>query len=161
MKNKDLIASLVFLSLAIFLYTYSSAYPVKEGASLVNNPGFYPQLLSVIMGILSFLLMIDVIRKKNIQSDSSPAEKKPFFKTRGSKLFVLTLSLLILYPFSLNFLGFATAAFVFIFIMITALTENAKSRIFVISGISILITTVMFLVFKVVLRIPFPAGLLI
>ncbi|NQT57720.1 MAG: tripartite tricarboxylate transporter TctB family protein [Bacteroidetes bacterium] len=161
MKKKDLVAGIVFLSFAIILYANASTYPVKEGGSVVLSPGFYPKLLAVLMGGLSVLSLFTTLKKWNSEEDCPAKEKRPLFKTRGGKLFLLTIFLLILYPFTLEFLGFATSAFLFIFVLIAALTEDFKSHIFATTGISILITLVMYLVFKVVLQIPFPHGLLI
>jgi hypothetical protein len=73
----------------------------------------------------------------------------------------MTFGLLLLYPVIMNYLGFAMAVFIFLFILITALTENAKSKILPILGVSFGLTTMMYLVFKVFLRIPFPTGFLV
>jgi putative tricarboxylic transport membrane protein len=161
MNKKDLIASVIFLFLAVILYTIASTYPVKEGAYVVLNPGFYPKVLAVILGFLSFLLIFDSIKKQSEQEDCPPAQKKRLLKTRGGKLLVMTIFMLILYPFILEIIGFATAAFLFIFILILGLTENARSKIVKILAVSVFITGIMYLVFKVILRIPFPSGLLI
>ena len=159
-NKKELAAGIVFLTIGITLYTIASSYPVKEGASVVLSPGFYPKLLSVIMAGLSLKLIFDSIRN-NQEEECAPPQKKAFLRTKGGRTFFLTLGLLILYPFVLEFLGFASAAFLFIFVLIFALTEEAKSRLISIGLVSVLLTIIMFVVFKIILNIPFPDGLLI
>ncbi len=161
MNKKDLAASICFLVIAVVLYTYASTFPVKAGVSLVLSPGFYPRLLSVVLALLSVLLMFETVKKKPEQEDCPPVQKKALLKTKGGKLFLLTLGMLIIYPFCLEYLGFAVAAFVFIFVMISALSEDFKKNIVVILIISLSITVIMYLVFKIFLHIPFPQGFLI
>lgn len=157
MKRKDLVASIFFLILAGLLFINAGKYPVKADGSIVLNPGFYPQLLAVVLGILSLILLFSSLKKG---SDTNP-KQKIWQNRKAVFLFAVTLSLLILYPFILNFIGFATASFIFLFSLITVLTENAKSRILSILGISLGLTVLMYLVFKVFLHIPFPSGILI
>lgn len=157
MKKKDMLASIVFLILAGLLFFHTGTYPVREKGIVVLNPGFYPQLLAVILGILSVLLLLSSLKGGNEEG-----QKQGIWQTgKTILLFFMTLGLLVLYPLILNFFGFATAGFLFLFSLITALTENAKSRILPILGISLGLTVVMYLVFKVILRIPFPTGILI
>ncbi|MCK4750291.1 MAG: tripartite tricarboxylate transporter TctB family protein [Bacteroidales bacterium] len=157
MRKNDLISSIVFLIVAGVLFFHTGTYPVKESGSIVLNPGFYPQLLGIILAVLSVILFLSSLKREN-QND----HKQEIWKTKKSVfLFLLTLGLLVLYPFIMNYFGFATAAFIFLFTLITALTENAKSRILPILGVSLGLTIVMYLVFHVFLRIPFPTGILI
>jgi len=161
MNKKDLIASVSFLIIAVALFTYASTFPVKAGVSLVLSPGFYPRLLSALLALLSILLMFESLKKKPEAEDCPPpVKKKALFKTKGGMLFLLTLGMLILYPFCLEYLGFAIAAFLFIFVMIAALSENFKKNALIVFIISLAITVVMVLVFKVFLHIPFPEGIL-
>ena len=157
MKKNDLVSSIVFLIVAGMLFFHTGTYPERASGSVVLNPGFYPQLLGVILAVLSVILFLSSL-KGGHQDD----QKQEIWKTKRSVfLFLLTLGLLVLYPLIMNYLGFATAAFIFLFTLITALTKNAKSRILPILGISLGLTTIMYLVFKVFLRIPFPTGILI
>ena len=157
MRKNDLLSSIVFLIVAGLLFFHTGTYPVKKSGSIVLNPGFYPQLLGIILAVLSVILFLSSLKREN-QND----HKQEIWKTRKSVfLFLLTLGLLVLYPFIMNYFGFATASFIFLFTLITALTENAKSRILPILGVSLGLTIVMYLVFHVFLRIPFPTGILI
>lgn len=157
MRKNDLLSSMVFLIVSGLLFFHTGTYPVKKSGSIVLNPGFYPQLLGIILAVLSVILFLSSLRKEN-QND----HKQEIWKTRKSVfLFLLTLGLLVLYPFIMNYFGFATASFIFLFTLITALTENAKSKILPIFSVSFGLTIVMYLVFHVFLRIPFPTGILI
>ncbi len=157
MKKKDLAASVFFLIIAGILFFHADSYPVKESGIVVLNPGFYPQTLAVILGFLSVLLFFTSLKK-----DYSGEKKQDIWKTgKAVFLFVMTMLLLVSYPFMLKYFGFATSAFIFIFFLIVLLTENARSKILSILGISLGLSGLMYFVFKIVLRIPFPSGMLI
>ncbi|MDA3809829.1 MAG: tripartite tricarboxylate transporter TctB family protein [Spirochaetaceae bacterium] len=157
MKKNDLIASIVFLILAGALFFYAGTFPVKENRIMVLNAGFYPQLLAVLLALLSGSLFISSLKK----SEGDKGQKGIWQTKKAISMFLLTLGLLLMYPFALNYLGFASAAFLFIFPLMAALTENVKSKILQIAGISIGLTAGMYIIFKVILRIPFPAGIFI
>jgi putative tricarboxylic transport membrane protein len=160
MKKKDLVSSIVFLVLAGILFLYSGTYPQKASGSVVLNPGFYPQMLSIILAMLSIILFVSSL-KKGKDHDQKKEEDGIWATKKSIILFVLTLGTLLLFPLIMNFLGFATSVFFFLFVVITALTNNAKSKILPILAVAIGLTALMYFVFKVFLRIPFPTGILI
>lgn len=157
MKKKDLISSIVFLILAGMLFIYSGTYPQKASGSVVLNPGFYPQMLSIILAMLSIILFVSTLKK----GKSDDQEEGIWTTKKSIVLFVITLGTLLLFPLIMNFLGFATSVFIFLFIVITALTTDAKTKLLPILAVAIGLTAIMYFVFKVFLRIPFPAGILI
>ncbi len=162
MNKKEMAAGVVFLILAAVLFTYTTTIPVREGQPAALGAGFYPRLLSVILGILSLLQIKAAAKVVPVPEDCPPPEKKVnFFKTKGALNLLFTVILLILYPFVLQFLGFATAAFLFLVVMIFILTADAKKHLPMIFGLAIILTVVMYIIFKTILRIPFPSGLLI
>ena len=56
MNYKDLGAGIFFLLFSIIIYTQSLKINVTVGD--IMGPRFFPQLVSIIMGILSFILML-------------------------------------------------------------------------------------------------------
>ncbi|QEN08165.1 tripartite tricarboxylate transporter TctB family protein [Oceanispirochaeta crateris] len=161
MNKKDLIASAVFLVIAVSVYTYASSFPIKEGTVLAMNAGFYPRFISAILGLLSILLMVESLKKKEAPEDCPVPNTTPFYKSRGGFNLLLTIVMLICYPFLLQGLGFASAAFVFILTLIIVLTGDVRKKIPSILLVSLVLTVVMYFIFKVFLRIPFPQGILI
>ena len=154
MKIGDIVTGAVLLVGAIFLNYYAGTFPVREGVSPLLSAGFYPRLLAFILGGLSILLIISSVRRT-----ARSEEKKPLWKSRQSFfLFLLTLGALVFYPFIMTLFGFSITGFVFILLLVTALSEKGERRPIVILLISIGITVITFLVFQVFLRIPFPSA---
>ena len=154
MKISDIVTGAMLLVGSIFLNYYAGTFPVREGVSPLLSAGFYPRLLAFILGGLSILLIISSVRRT-----ARPEEKKPLWKSRQSFfLFLLTLGALVFYPVIMTLFGFPITGFVFILLLVTALSEKGERRPIVILLISIGITVITFLVFQVFLRIPFPSG---
>ena len=158
MKIKNIIASIAFLILSGGLYFYALSLPSKEGVSAALSPVFYPRLLAIVMGFLSILLLVNGIR----DSIKAKGDSEKLFKSKkGASIFGITLVLLIIFPIILTYIGFATASFIFMFVLMYSLTNDRNKKIIPLLIISIILTAVMYLIFDIVLKIPFPSGILI
>ncbi len=104
-------------------------------------------------------MIIEAIRKQYVQKDV-----EAWWTTKAAfSLFAVTLVLLVLYPFIMKLLGFATASLIFITTLTWMLSEKAHRRPLVIGGgISLALTVIVYIIFKMILAIPpFPQGMLI
>ncbi len=156
-KRSDIIAGVVLFAFAGILFISAGFMPTREGVAQALNTGFYPRLLAIILAVLSVLLVIETTRKND-----DTKKVGPWWESFSAFiLFVVTLGLLILFPIVMTTLGFATASFMFITSLVTLLSEKGKRKPLMIIGISFGITLVVYVVFKMVLEIPFPVGLLI
>jgi putative tricarboxylic transport membrane protein len=155
-KKKDLISSIGVLGFAGILYQAAKGLPTRKSVSVVLNTGFYPQMLAIILAVLAVLLLISSLTKK---TDSRESEK--FFKNRESLgLFLLTLLLLVLFPLGMELLGFIVTCFAFILTMVLLLTGRFHRNVPLSIVVSLGITLLIYGVFKLLLGIPFPSGIL-
>lgn len=155
MKKYNIISSIALIIFSIALYLYASTFPVREGRIAVLNPGFYPKLLAAVLGGLALILLISSL----IQH--AKTTKKFWDGTSKNSLILLgiTLGMLILYPIFLQYVGFTITTFMFILGLIFCLSDREKYGIPVIFVVSFATTTVIYLVFKLFLKIPFPRGI--
>lgn len=154
MKKYDKILGTLLLFFSGALYFYSGTFPVREGRSRVLNAGYYPRLLAVILAILAVGLIIASFIK-----DYEDKKDIKFWKNTASlKLFLQTLLMLVIYPYLLTYLGFASATLIFITILIYNLFSKEERDYKKIGFISLIITIVIYLVFKEFINIPFPTG---
>lgn len=157
-KRTDIIAGVVLFALSGLLFIIAGYMPTRQGSVQALNTGFYPRMLAVIMAVLSVLLVLETVRKQGQDGQKTA----PWWKTKSAfTMFLATLVLLVLYPFVMKLFGFATASFLFITTLIWLLTEKGQAKPVKILGIAVAITVVVYIVFKLVLAIPFPMGLLI
>lgn len=154
MKKYDKILGTLLLVLAGVVYFYSGTFPVREGRQRVLNAGFYPQMLAVILAVLAVALIISAFIKDYKNKDDIEIWKN----TASLKLFLGTLIMLVIYPYLLTYLGFATATFIFISVMIYSLFSKEERNIKKLGFISLIITIVIYLVFNEFINIPFPTG---
>lgn len=157
-KKKDFVSSIVLLIFSALFFTGAGTFPTNENAAIILSTGFYPQLLAGILGFLSMLLFISAMRRPYKQ-DEKPDQ---FWKNWQSFLLYLSVIIaLIAYPFIMELLGFAVATLVFITSLVFALSEKGKKTPLITIGVSLGITSLIYIIFKLILAIPFPSGLLI
>lgn len=156
-KNMDILSGIIFFALAGFLYIMAGFMPTREGGIAALNTGFYPKMLSILLGVLSILMIVGAIR------DQVETEKvQVWFATKSAFfMFMITFILLVIYPFIMKNLGFATASFIFISCMTWLLSEKENRKPVFMFGITVVLTTIVYIIFKMVLEIPFPRGILI
>lgn len=158
-SKRDIISGAVFGTGAIILYTYASGFPMREGQAAAVSPGFYPKLLAVLLAVLSIIQIVTSIISRRKEAETLP----PIWKDKRSlRLFAITLGALIAYPFVMRLIGFAFTGFIFLGALIFALSEGSRKgkQLVMIGVITVGISVLTYLVFRVFLRIPFPTGLI-
>lgn len=156
-KHMDIASAISLLAFSGLLFIGAGLMPTRQGSALVLNTGFYPQLLAIILAVLSVLLLLEASRKP----DCNEKAGKFWESTNALILFVLTIALLLAFPVLMRTLGFGSATFLFITALVWLLSGKERNRFLLILPVSLGITVVVYVVFKVVLAIPFPSGILL
>lgn len=162
--RRDTITGAVFGIIGIGLFAYASTFPTREGQAAAVSPGFYPRLLGVLLVVLALIQIITAAvheRRERADSDATPEDTLPLWKDKNAFILTLvTLGALIVYPFLMKLVGFAITGFLFLGTLIFVLSPPPRSgrRLVVILGITLGITVLTFVVFRLFLKIPFPSG---
>ena len=145
--KKDLIVSLVFLAGIVSLYLSLGFMDDPRAAN-------FPKVIIIIMGILSALLLLQTVFLK--QPTSSKGAGFPFGR------FLITFFMIIIYFFLMEGIGFYLSAFLF-FIAVTFIL-GSKDLNFRTGSFRVVMafafTGILFLLFKVLLVVQTPKGLL-
>ena len=145
--KKDLIVSLVFLAGIVSLYLSLGFMDDPRAAN-------FPKVIIIIMGILSALMLLQTVFLK--QPTSSKGAGFPFGR------FLITFFMIIIYFFLMEGIGFYLSAFLF-FIAVTFIL-GSKDLNFRTGSFRVVIafafTGILFLLFKVLLVVQTPKGLL-
>ncbi len=146
--KKDVVVSLVCLFVSIFLL-YSLNWIDDERAQA------FPRVVILIIGVLSLLLLVQSLALKQIKQSTA---ENPFPWAR----FLIMFGLIVIYFFIMERIGFYFSAFLF-FIAVTYLFGGAvkgaakiASRI----GLPVVFTSVLYLLFNLLLKVQTPTGLL-
>jgi putative tricarboxylic transport membrane protein len=146
--KKDMIVSLVLLAGVISLYLSLGFMDDPRAAN-------FPRVIIIIMGILSALLLLQSIFLK--QPKSSEGAGFPFGR------FFICFFMIIVYFIFMETLGFYLSAFLF-FIAVTFILGSADltARKAVLRvAVGFVFTGILFLLFKVLLAVQTPKGLLL
>ena len=167
--ERDVISGVVFAAGSLGFYLYASSFPVREGRPIAVSPGFYPRLLAAILGGLAVIQIITAVvaevRRRTLAAgdEETPAHLPPIWKDRRSLgLFLLTLAALMAYPFLMRLAGFSVTGFIFFGLLVYALSAGHRSGRgpIVILAVTLGLTVLTFVVFRLLLQIPFPDALI-
>lgn len=148
MRKTNLVFSAGMGVLSLLVLWWSRDLP-SGAVEYGYGPDLYPRLLSwFILGLVA-LLVIGTFREK----ENEPSR----FKLQQLSLPVALTLMISAYALLMEYLGFIVDTFVFLFASMFALKTSGRKALL----LSLAITAIVYLVFKIVLRVPLPKGTLI
>ena len=154
MKNKtrDIICSLLFLALGIFMFSQALKITSIMGKDL--GSGFMPKVIAVALVLISLLKLILTFFEKN------QSEEEKSNDNQDSKGGLLTIGALLFYVLTFEILGFiiSTTAYLFIQMLIFSDDKNRKPLLLLI--ISVVFSIATYILFVYVIQKPLPTGIL-
>jgi len=150
-RDRDVSSSMFWALVGILFCVGGIHYGIRRSG--IPGPGFLPFVTGLILVALSLILLISRLLKKGAGADSM-GEPMP----GGAALLRIlkVLGALFLYALMVEPLGFLLTTF---FFMIVVLRLEPRSWTFIFSG-ALGATLFFFILFKVLLRVPLPSGLL-
>lgn len=162
-KYQNLISGIIFLVIAIILFQSSfsivTTIPGRLGAE------FMPQVIAVIMAVLSSLLIIidvaKLIQTKNQENSSFASFSKQTIinYVKLNYQIILMLSVVAIYIVLLKPLGFVFSTMIFLFTMMSIMSDNIKEKILLHSIVSIIASLSIYYLFRMVFYLYLPVGI--
>lgn len=151
MKKENLIIALAFEGLAIWMIVDSC----RLGIQTLNNPGagYFPFILGILLCLFGLPVFISSLKNFGRAEVRKEAEeiKYPILEKTGP-----VIASLIAYAVLLEILGFLITFFLLSWLLFWI--ANPRRWLFV-SGLSALIAALSYLIFIIVLQVPFPRGI--
>ena len=146
MKKGNLVFSAICIVLAVFVIGTALGYPTAEDYGTgVPGPGLWPIVISTVM---LACVGIMIYRSRNIKAEN---DVKIEFWNEGTKRVYLTMAILAIYLLILEPVGFIISTTVLQFIFIQWF---AKKKPVITLAIAVVITMVVYIVFKFTLNVP-------
>lgn len=146
MKREDIGIGIGLLILSTWLFWYVGRYSVKEIYGY--GPDFFPRVLAVMMAIFGLSLIINALLGNSLKMGDK-IDPKGFIRL------LIAIAICIGYLFLTKILGFATATFIFLFILMTFLKQKG---IFIRMFSSLATSIIVWAIFRYFLVIPLPEG---
>ncbi len=145
-KKEDIGIGVGLIILSIWLFLYVGRYRPVE--IYIYGPDFFPRILAVMMAILGLSLIINAVLGNSLKMGDR-------IDPKGFVRLLISIGICIGYLFLTTILGFATATFVFLFILMTFLKQKGiLLRIFS----SVATALIVWAIFRYFLIIPLPEG---
>jgi putative tricarboxylic transport membrane protein len=152
MRNIDIIAGIILLALSIVTLFETRQLPI--GGLTSPQPGFFPLILAVILGILALVLLGQAFRAK--EKDEG---KNDFWGSSGGrKRISFTLGVLFIVAIFFETVGYLISAF-FLIAFLLIVIGNQKWWVAITAGVLSAIFS--YLLFGLLLKGSLPAGILV
>lgn len=150
MKKSNIVISFVFILLGILVLLNVSTYPtISVGNEKLLGPAFFPGLLAMILIVLSILLILTNYKSTEQRSTG-------LFDSYSIKAYITMLGLVV-YILLLNVVGFLIMTPILLFALIRFYGVKEYPKLVI---TSLLITVFIYIVFKILLAVPLPLGIL-
>ena len=162
-NKRDLISGAFCALGASALYVHAHSFPTRSDQAAAIGPVFYPKLLALMLGVLAAVQMVGAVSGSAPDGEARDTGLQVWKDRHAFFLFCLTLGLLVLYPFLIRLIGFAPSGFLFVGSLIYALSTDARRgrQLIPLALVTFAVTIVTYVVFRLVLNIPFPTGIIV
>ena len=151
MKKANVVTGIIFLALSIFAYVESLGMTSMLMTDSLG-PSFWPKCLSVVMGSLSIVLILQGLFSKK-ETRSSPFA----FKTVGFKRMVLVSLTLLASGAGISVVGICIGS---VCMLPGCMFSPGGGNGYLLAGLTVVICVFVWLSFDVALRVPLPMGTL-
>lgn len=150
-RDRDVTSSLFWILLGVLFCIGGLHYGIRRSG--IPGPGFLPLVTGLVLVAFSLILLISRFLKR---SDTAGPIGEPMPGGQALKRILKVLGALFLYVLLLEPLGFLLTTFLF---MVLLLRLEPRSWLFIVPG-AIGASLFFFVLFKVLLRVPLPQGIL-
>ncbi len=147
MKRADIGVGIGLIIFGTWVFWYSTEY--QKTVIYIYGPNFFPQVLSILMGICGVILIIRAMRGE-VLPKTDRIDLQGFFRM------VIAIGMCIGYLFLMQVIGFAMGTSVFLFVLMTFLGQQGLT-IRVMSSIAA--SLIVWAIFRYFLVIPLPMGM--
>lgn len=155
-KIKNLICSVSFLLIGVFIYVEASQIKVIMAKDL--GSGFFPKVVGVAMILMALLeLVLTLVENRK---DSTETAKPDNTADEDKKGMFLTILCMIGYAVLFEPLGFIISSTLYLFLQITILSNRKNRKLSLFAIISIVTSVVVYVIFVYLIGMPLPMGLI-
>lgn len=158
MRRTDYIIGLILILLGIFIYFSSYSIPVMaivEKTGMVNSR-FFPKLCAISLIVFSILMILEnyILTHKKEKKLKDQDDKKE--EIDGIRLIVAA-ALSFMYLITYQYLGHLVSSFIFISVFMYFLSTR---NLFLLISVPAAISFLIYAVFKILLGVPLPKGII-
>ncbi len=130
-----------------WFFWYASAY--RKATIYYYGPNFFPQVLSIAMGVCAVCLIIEALRGKSL-------ERSDRINFKGFIRMVIAIGICVGYLLLMQVIGFAIGTSVFLFVLMMFIGQKGIAKRIT---SSIVVSLIVWAIFRYFLIIPLPTGL--
>lgn len=158
MKKYNIGLAVLFILIGLAMFVNAGTLPAAESGI---GSGFWPQLLSVVLIVLSALLIIQSLslkkRPATEQDEAFDPEEPPIdFKSPGMRRVLIACGILAVFCGIMYLVGFLIAS---AFLIPAIMLLMGQRRPVILAGVTAGVLVAVYVIFVLILKLPLPSGL--
>lgn len=161
----DFITGGVVAVVAVFMFIMSFSFEEFAGATVGVGVEFMPRVIAVLMLITAGVIMINAYRNRNkqikvIDGETGLEVEEEDPNSKNYKKLGISLGAMIFYALLTQFIGFLLASILYLITQMFILSDNDKKKLILIGVISIIISVIVYFIFRNIFYVMLPQGIL-
>jgi len=161
----DFITGGVVAVVAVIMFIMTFSFEEFAGATVGVGVEFMPRVISVLMLITAGVIIINAYRNREkqlkvIDGETGLEVEEEDPSTKNYKKLGVSIGAMIIYALLTQFIGFLLASILYLITQMFILSDNNKKKLIVIGSISIVISVIVYFIFRNVFYVMLPQGIL-
>jgi hypothetical protein len=159
---KEIVFSICIILAGVVVFLLTLMFPPNLAQEGGVGPGFFPKVTAVLMAGLGLVLLVAAVGNRYLEGTGSSTAKTEKTDGRSMRMTAFAFLIILCYGVGIYYVGFLVGTLVFLFVMISFFLTDFKWRRFLtfVLPISVLVTAITYVAFKIAIRIPLPRGVL-
>ncbi|EMR07001.1 Tripartite tricarboxylate transporter TctB family protein [Bhargavaea cecembensis DSE10] len=162
LKNKNIQSGIFLLVVSVVMFAATLSF--KQLTTSQVGPAFMPQIISVLIGLMSIAIIIEGYRKVKYGTEGDPEEEgeedQDTAKEVSYRPVILSFVLMAIYVAVMPVVGFLITTMLYMFLQMMILSSKPDRRWMLFAIVSVVASSVIYYVFRNVFYIMLPSGLL-
>jgi putative tricarboxylic transport membrane protein len=162
LKNKNIQSGIFLLLVSVVMFAATLSF--KQLTASQVGPAFMPQIIAVLIGLMSIAIIIEGYRKVKSGTEDDPEEEGEEAEGNAKEVsyrpVIQSFVLMAAYVAVMPIVGFLITTIVYMFMQMMILSSKPERRWLLFAVVSVVATSIIYYVFRNVFYIMLPSGLL-
>ncbi|QCR32323.1 tripartite tricarboxylate transporter TctB family protein [Lysinibacillus sp. SGAir0095] len=161
----DFITGGVIAAVAAIMFIMTFSFEEFAGAGVGVGVEFMPRVIAVLMLITAVVIMINAYRNRDkqikvIDGETGLEVEEEDPNSKNYKKLSISLGAMIIYAILTPFIGFLLSSILYLITQMFILSDNDKKKLIVIGTISIVMSVIVYFIFRNVFYVMLPQGII-
>lgn len=161
----DFLTGGVIAVVAVIMFVMTFSFEAFAGAAVGVGVEFMPRVIAVLLLVTAAVIIINAYRNRGkqlkvIDGETGLEVEEEDPNSKNYKKLGISFGAMLIYAFLTQFIGFLLASILYLITQMFILSENDKKKLIVISVVSVVMSIIVYFIFRNVFYVMLPQGIL-